>query len=763
VSDTSLVFALSTRDETGRGMREGRQTVERETAGMVDAAESNGAKMGNALAMAGAAAGAMAAAALVSTLEQALDVSNATTRLEAQLANTTADIGQATDAMKAVFTDGWGESAAEVGDAIKSVTLNMDDFTGNQQGLEDMTKKAMALANVFDDDINKATAAAGQMVKTGMADSFDEAMDLIAAGMGSVANKSEDLLDTFNEYSTQFRRIGLDGATAMGLISQGLQAGARDSDAVADALGIFGEMALAGGDAVDKAFKSIGLNGQDIGKKMRAGGDEATSALQDTMDALRGTDDATTRLAAAQVLFGDLANTQADALFALDPASAAAAGGFDDVAGAADKVVEKLEDSPAMKMESFKRGVQQNVIDFLGGSVIPAVEGFKDRFQDVFGSIWDEAGQGGATGADRVVRAFEILGSKLVQKVIEFAPKAVEALTSFGQKMADYAMANPMQVFKIAAIAGALTLALVALPLLVAGALAATAYLVVGGFVVKLVSALVEKIPQWWDSFTGWVGTKAGEAGQVFSVLGAAIGLWFSGLWTRYVSGPVSRQWNAWQGSVQALPGRAVTALSSLGSRLAGVASSAGSRFKDAAARKATDFIGYMGRLPGRTVRAVGSTGSLLYSKGRDVVTGLWNGISSLGGWLWNSVTSFVRSNIVDAASSLLRIGSPSKLMADEIGHWVPAGIAEGAEDNRGVLDRTMASLVDPQQAAPRSPLTSGAAPFAGAGGTSGGLMVVRLEIGGRLFDELWIDTGRRVVSKRGRGNVQGFLGQTSS
>jgi len=756
VSDTSLVFALTARDQTGPGMREGRQTVETETAAMVDAAESNGSKMGTALAAAGAAAGALAAAALVSTLEQALDVSNATTRLEAQLANTTADVGQATDAMKAVFTDGWGESAAEVGDAIKSVTLNMDDFTGNQQGLEDMTKKAMALAQVFDDDINKATAAAGQMVKTGMADSFDEAMDLIAAGMGSVANKSEDLLDTFNEYSTQFRRIGLDGETAMGLISQGLQAGARDADSVADALGIFGEMALVGGDQVNAAFESIGLNGADIGKQMRAGGDEATQALQDTMDALRGTDDATTRLAAAQVLFGDLANTQADALFALDPASAAAAGGFDDVAGAADKVVEKLEDSPAMKMEAFKRGVQQNVIDFLGGSVIPAVEGFKDRFQEEFGSIWAEAGKGGATGADRIVNAFQVLGSRLVDKIIEFAPKAVEALAGFGQKMADYAMANPVQVFKIAAIAGALTLALVALPLLIAGALAATAYTVVVGFVSKLVSALIENVPQWWDSFTGWVSTKAGEAGQVFSVLGAAIALWFSGLWSRYVSGPVGRQWDAWTGSVYALPGRAVVALSSLGSRLASSASSGWQRFKDASAAKATSFIAWVGGLPGRTVRAVGNLGSLLYSKGRDVVTGLWNGVSSLGGWLWSKIQNFVSTNVVNAAANLLELGSPSRLMARAIGHWIPPGIAVGAEDNRGVLDKTMQGLVDPALAGPAVRPPTGVVPFMGAAG-GGGQILVRVVFDGPKEMTRLV---REIVADVGGGDVQKAFGQ---
>lgn len=755
MSDTSLVFALSARNDTERGMREGRETVETETAGMVDAAETNGAKMGTALATAGAAAGAMAAAALVSTLEQALDVSSATTRLEAQLANTVGDVGQATDAMKAVFTDGWGESAAEVGDAIKSVTLNMDDFTGNQQGLEDMTKKAMALANVFDDDINKATAAAGQMVKTGMADSFEEAMDLIAAGMSSVANKSEDLLDTFNEYSTQFRRIGLDGATAMGLISQGLKAGARDSDAVADALGIFGEMALAGGAQVDQAFSSIGLNGQKIGTMMRAGGDEATQALQDTMDALRGTDDATVRLAAAQVLFGDLANTQADALFALDPASAAAAGGFDNVAGAADKVVKKLEDSPAMKMESFKRGVQQNVIDFLGGTVLPAVSDFKAAFQREFGSIWAEAGKGGAQGVDRVIGFFQILGVRLLEKIKELAPKAIEGLVGLGQTIADYAMANPEKVFKIALIAGALVMAIVALPMLVAGAISATAFLIIAGFVSKLVTALDEKLPAWWRSFTNWVSTKAGQAGRVFHVVGAAIGRWFGGLWSKYISGPVGRQWNAWMGSVRALPGRAVNGLSSLGSRLAGASSGAWQRFKDAAVRKGTDFIGWVGRLPGRVTRGVGSTGRLLYGKGRDVVTGLWNGISSLGGWLWTKVKNFVSSNVVNAAKSFLHIGSPSKLMADEIGHWLPPGIAEGAEDNRGVLDRTMQSLVTPQDAVRPSvtgPFATGMASQLGAQ-RGGGLVVVRFEVTGAESD--FKKFVSKIVRVDGRGSVQ--------
>lgn len=723
---------------------------------MADAASDNGAKMGTALAAAGAAAGALAAAALMSTLEQALDVSNATARLEAQLANTGADVAQATDAMTNVFTDGWGQSAAEVGDAIKSVTLNMDDFTGNQQGLEDMTKKAMALANVFDDDINKATAAAGQMVKTGMADSFEEAMDLIAAGMGSVANKSEDLLDTFNEYSTQFRRLGLDGATAMGLISQGLKAGARDADSVADAIGIFGEMALAGGDQVNQAFSSIGLNGEDIGRKMRAGGDQATQALQDTMDALRGTDDETVRLAASQVLFGDLANTQADALFALDPASAAAAAGFDDVAGAADKVVKKLEDSPAMKMEAFKRGVQQNVIDFLGGTVLPAVTDFKNRFQKTFGSIWAEAGKDSGDAADRVINFFAILGQRVGQKIVELAPKAIEGLVGFGQKIADYVVANPEKVLKIAVIAAAVIGAIAKLPLLVAAALAAAATAMIVGFTQQLITTTNERLQGWWTSFTTWVSSVAARAPGTFGAVGAAIGGWFSGLWSKYVSGPVNRQWESFLGSVRGLPGRASAALNPLGGSLSSVSSKAWQRFKDAAGAKAAQFLTWTRGLPGRISSGIGSTKGLLYSKGRDVVTGLWNGVSSLGGWLWNKISSFVSNNVVNAAKSFLREDSPSKLMADEIGHWIPPGIAMGAEDNRGVLDDTMRGLVDPALARPAARPLAAVAPFAGTAAGSQQVLVRVVFDGPKEMTRLV----REIVADVGGGSVQKAFGQ---
>lgn len=65
---------------------------------------------------------------------------------------------------------------------------------------------------------------------------------------------------------------------------------------------------------------------------------------------------------------------------------------------------------------------------------------------------------------------------------------------------------------------------------------------------------------------------------------------------------------------------------------------------------------------------------------GYNIVTGIWNGISGAAGWLWNQISGFC-SNIVNNIKSFFGINSPSKLMEDAVGKWLPPGIAVGFED----------------------------------------------------------------------------------
>lgn len=68
-------------------------------------------------------------------------------------------------------------------------------------------------------------------------------------------------------------------------------------------------------------------------------------------------------------------------------------------------------------------------------------------------------------------------------------------------------------------------------------------------------------------------------------------------------------------------------------------------------------------------------------SIGKNVVYGLWDGISSATSWITNKVTSFC-SGVLDSMTSFFGINSPAKTIADEVGSYLPSGLAVGVETN---------------------------------------------------------------------------------
>lgn len=74
---------------------------------------------------------------------------------------------------------------------------------------------------------------------------------------------------------------------------------------------------------------------------------------------------------------------------------------------------------------------------------------------------------------------------------------------------------------------------------------------------------------------------------------------------------------------------------------------------------------------------------------GRNIVQGLWNGISGAAGWLYNQVKSFA-SGIINGMKSALGINSPSRVMRDQVGKWLPPGIGEGF---KAALPNTMKNI----------------------------------------------------------------------
>lgn len=77
---------------------------------------------------------------------------------------------------------------------------------------------------------------------------------------------------------------------------------------------------------------------------------------------------------------------------------------------------------------------------------------------------------------------------------------------------------------------------------------------------------------------------------------------------------------------------------------------------------------------------------------GKNIVDGIKEGIAgawdALTGWFSEKI-----SGLVDGVKGLLGIESPSKVFANSVGRWIPAGIAQGINNGMGILDDAMKNM----------------------------------------------------------------------
>lgn len=375
-----------------------------------------------------AAAGAAIGVALIKGVGGAMEKESATAKLGAQLGLDPKQAKEFGAIAGRVYAGAWGSSLGEVSGAVRLVSQNIANIADEgSEGVELMTQKVLDLAATFEVDLGTATRGVGQLLKTGLAKNAGEAMDIIAAGFTSGVDKSEDFLDTLNEYGTQFRKLGLSGATATGILSQGLKAGARDADVVADSLKEFSIRAVDGSKLTADGFKALGLAGKTMSSDIAKGGPRAAAALQLTLDRLRGVKDPAKQAQIAVALFGTQAEDMGKALFSIDPKSAVNALG--QVAGAAEKMGKTLNDTDQVRIESFKRGVMSKLTT-AGGAILK-------MFGDVAANpdVQNFLGDVKRVLDENVLPALRRFGTWVQEKIVPL-------LRQFGQGLKEQAIEN---------------------------------------------------------------------------------------------------------------------------------------------------------------------------------------------------------------------------------------------------------------------------------------------------------------------------------
>ncbi|NEZ80392.1 phage tail tape measure protein [Clostridium botulinum] len=126
------------------------------------------------------------------------------------------------------------------------------------------------------------------------------------------------------------------------------------------------------------------------------------------------------------------------------------------------------------------------------------------------------------------------------------------------------------------------------------------------------------------------------------------------------------------------LPGRIWTWLVNTISRVAQFAGNLASTARSAGANMVSNIINAVRNLP-----------SQFLNIGRNIVQGVWNGITGMGGWIRDRVNGFF-GGIVDGAKAALGIHSPSRIFRDQVGKYMAQGVGVGFTDETDNIKKSM-------------------------------------------------------------------------
>ena len=225
----------------------------------------------------------------------------ATNQVAAATGAAGAELENLRDVMENVYADNFGEDVADVADAVALVNRNMANL--DQNGLTAATEGALALRDAFEYDVEESTRAA-EAIRKNFGASAEDAFSLIAAGAQNGLDYSGELIDTINEYSSQFAKLGFDADGMFNILQAGADGTAWNLDKVGDAIKEFSIRAIDGSDTTVEAFTSLGYNAEELMATFAAGGEGANDAFFDVLDTLMAVDDQVERDALGVALFG---------------------------------------------------------------------------------------------------------------------------------------------------------------------------------------------------------------------------------------------------------------------------------------------------------------------------------------------------------------------------------------------------------------------------------------------------------------------------
>lgn len=607
---------------------------------------------------------------------------NALATLGARTGATTEQMSQYQDIMNDIYRSNYGESFDDVAEAMGVVIQTFDDL--DSASLQNITQKAIALRDTFGFDYQETMRAVNSMMKQ-FGITADEAYNLIVQGAQNGLNQNGDLLDTINEYSVQFSSAGYSADQMFNMLANGAESGTWSVDKLGDAVKEFNIRAKDGtiSDALVEYQKQLKLTDKDVAylnTLMEQGGESGQKAYNIILERLGAVSDDTAKYQAGVALFGtmweDLGETTVQSLMKTE-------GSIDSTKAAMEDLTNTKYDTLTSALQGLGRVVQVDILQPIADTLAPVVKSLIEWVIDNMPTL--------APIIAAVASAIGVLAAALaIQGLISSVSKAFAALNAV---MA----ANPF--------------------VLVASLIAA----LVAAFVVLWNKSdafrnfwlnMWEGIKTAFASTVNWLKNAASSIAQYFSDAwnkiktvwsNSLISKYFNAIWNTIkgifsvvksvLSGNFSGAWEAikkifagWGNYFSGLWSKVVSVFSGVGSWFGNIFRSAWNSIANAFSSVGSYFAGVW-----NTIKSAFSIDGML-SIGKNLVQGLWNGISNSLQWIKNKISGWV-DNVLDFIKDLFGIHSPST-ETEWQGEQLVAGYVKALQNGRREMASAMQDFV---------------------------------------------------------------------
>ena len=644
-----------------------------------------------------------------------------------------AEMAEFEDTMKNIYKGNYGESFEDIAGAMGEVKKIAGDIGADE--LEKMTTKALILRDTFDFEVSESMRATNSLM-----DQFgitaDEAFNLMAQGAQSGLNQNGDLLDVINEYSVHFQRAGYSADDMFNMLSNGVEAGTWSVDKLGDAFKEF-NIRMSDGSAKD-AIEALGYEWESMSEAWANGGDEAKDVFDILMNELSGLTNETEWYGVGVGLLGTMfEDLGEDAVVALA-----------NTEGEINKAKDSMEEINAIKYNSvgeafsgIGRRINTDLVLPISEKLLPIVSDLATKFSEWLNDPATQAGIQNFTDSvaefvdnglvavrdfiawflenkDAVIAGLAGIAAGFVAfKVVTLIQGVTNAMK--GMTLAQYALNLAMSLNPIGIVIALLAGLVVAFVTLwnksesfrdfwiglwnKIKSVCSTAINAIVKFftvtvpqainkMVTFLSELPSKVWEWLSNTVNkvsqWSGNMISKAGEMASGFVNKIIEWVSGLPSKIASGFSNVITNV---------NRFVVEMSQKG--------------REAGKNLIDNLVNKVKELPAK-IKSIGS----------DIVKGLWNGINDMASWISGKIQSF-GEGVLDGIKKFFGINSPSKVMADEVGKWLPEGIAVGITKNAKSTLTAMKDLAMDTVGSARAGLSTNGTTTGGIGAVSGGVV----------------------------------------